>query len=278
MANDKGMFATLVDIASLLSQPARKLSDNDAFHLMMSLADVGEITLFDKVVTDKAGNITSHRPGAQTRIVPNMAGIPFLKAREQNGGPNGSLGATQQQFFSPTPGFAIVLYKLAQMLDKDWDAKQIVYGGIGAGGNAAVTDCHSTGHCVDFYGANTKMGNFDVRRDWWMRPVIDNQGNVHPSEGNGWAMDRWKNETNTFYRFSFSQDPSDNAASEFFAAVYEFAHDETRAEAFDIDPQAFISGSALRQGFIIHPDYPKKDPKGRVAHNDHIHFQLGNTQ
>ena len=191
MGNPFQQIATLwTEILPLLSEPARDLSDDDAFELMMYLVGTGDITLFDKLVKDKSGNITSHKPGVQTRIVPVIAGIPFLKARGSNPGPNGSLGATQQQYFAPTPAFAIVLYKLAKMLANDWGATQIVYGGIGAGGNANVTDCHSTGHCVDFYGANTKKGNFDVRQDWWMRPVYDSAGNLHASEGNGWTMDR----------------------------------------------------------------------------------------
>jgi hypothetical protein len=260
-----------------LSQPARDLSDKDAFDLMMRLVDLGQITLFDKIVTDKSGKITSHHPGMQTRIVPELAGMPFLKAREHNGGPNGSMGAVQQKYFSPTPGFAIVLYKLAKMLTDDWGATQIVYGGIGQGGNANVTDCHSTGHCVDFYGADTKRGSFDVREDWWMRPVYDSAGNVHASEGNLWGVDRWKNETKTYYRLALSPKPEDATPAEFFEAIYEFAHEETRAEVFDISPQLFSSGRPLGMGWIMHPDYPKKSHKGREEHNDHIHFQLGNT-
>jgi len=279
MGNPLQQMATLwTKIIPLLSKPARELSDQDAFDLMMYLVDTGDITLFDKVVKDKSGNITSHRPGMQTRIVPVIAGMPFLKAQGLNPGPNGSLGAAQQTFFAPTPAFAIVLYKLAKMLASDWGATQIVYGGIGAGGNPLVTDCHSTGHCVDFYGANTKRGNFDVRRDWWMRPVFDSAGKVHASEGNGWAMDRWKDETKTYYRLAMSPRPEDAAASDFFAAVYEFAHEETRAEAFDISPQSFSSGQPLGRGWIMHPDYPTKANPGRQGHNDHIHFQLGNTR
>lgn len=270
--------ALLNEIRPLLSVPARTLSDTDAFDLMMDLADLGEILLVDDVVTDKFGNITSHRPGQQTKIVPVLAGLPFLKARGSNPGPNGSLGAVQQTYFSPTPNFAIVLYKLAKMLIDDWGATQVVYGGIGAGGNPAVTDCHSTGHCVDFYGANTKRGNFDVRRDWWSRPVYDSAGKLHASEGKGWAMDQWKNETNTYYRLAMSDEPQDQAPGEFFAAIYEFAYNETRAEAFDINPLEFSSGIGLRMGYNMHPDYPRKATPGRVSHNDHIHFQLGNTR
>jgi len=268
----------LAQLGHLLTTPARDLSDQEAFDLMMALVEGGEITLFDKVVRDKSGKITSHRPGMQTKIVPVIAGIPFLKAKGLNGGPNGSVGATQQTYFAPTPAFAIVLYKLARMLDEDWGATQIVYGGIGAGGHTGVTDCHSTGHCVDFYGANTNKGNFDVRHDWWMRPVFDSKGNVHASEGDGWAMDRWKDDTKTYYRLAMSSRPEDLVSSDFFAAVYEFAHNETRAEAYDISPDSFRMGQPLNRGWIMHPDYPTKANPGRQGHNDHIHFQLGNTR
>jgi len=278
MGNPFQIVKLIAETVPFLSVPARTLSDQDAFDLMMDLVELGEIKLFDKVATDASGTITSHRPGQQTKIIPVISGLPFLKARGENPGPNGSLGAMQQTYFSPTPNFAIVLYKLAKMLIDDWSATQVVYGGIGAGGNAAVTDCHSTGHCVDFYGANTKRGNFDVRQHWWMRPVYDSAGDIHPSEGKGWALDRWKNETNTYFRLAMSPEPQDAAPAEFFAAVYEFAHNETRAEAFDINPMDFSSGIKLRMGFIMHPDYPKKTTPGRQSHNDHIHFQLGNTR
>jgi len=217
MGNPLRVMALWAETRLALSVPVRTLSDDDAFELMMDLAELGEITLFDKVVTDNFGKITSHRAGQQTKIVPMMAGLPFLKARGDNHGPNGSVSAVQQTFFAPTPSFAIVLYKLAKMLIDDWGAKQVVYGGIGVGGNAAVTDCHSTGHCVDFYGADTKRGSFDVRQDWWSRPVYDSAGNIHPSEGKGWALDKWKNETNTYYRLAMSPEPQDAAAAEFFS-------------------------------------------------------------
>ena len=278
MVNPLRVAQLLWETLPLLNVPARTLSDEDAFDLMMDLAELGQIKLFDKVVTDPSGKITSPRPGQQTKIVPVIADLPFLKARGENPGPNGSLGAVQQTYFSPTPNFAIVLYKLAKMLIDDWGATQVVYGGIGAGGNAVVTDCHSTGHCVDFYGAKTKRGNFDVRHDWWMRPVYDSGGKLHPSEGKGWAMDQWKDETNTYYRLAMSDAPEDRAPAEFFAAIYEFAYNETRAEAFDINPLDFTSGVKLRMGFVMHPDYPRKATPGRQSHNDHIHFQLGNTR
>ena len=276
-------FVTLMaEIVPLLNARARDLNDQDAFTLMMDLAELGAITLFDKVVTDKSGKITSHRPGMQTKIVPVVAGIPFLRANDQNKDAKGSLGAAKQPYFAPTPAFAIVLYKFAKMLVDDWGASQVVYGGIGSGGTVGVSDCHSTGHCVDFYGADTKKGNFDVRRDWWMRPVYDSAGKVHASEGNGPTLDRWKNETNTYYRLAMSIDPKDSDAADFFAAIYKFAHEETRAEAFDVSPQLFSTGQPLKNGFIFHPDYPIKgsdrNHPGRNTHNDHIHFQLGNTR
>ena len=91
-------------------------------------------------------------------------------------------------------------------------------------------------------------------------------------------MDRWKNETKTYYRLAMSPKPEDVVACDFFAAVYEFAHEETRAEAFDVSPQSFSFGLPLGRGYIMHPDYPTKANPGRQGHNDHIHFQLGNTR
>jgi hypothetical protein len=253
------------DIIPLRNKRPRDLTDQEAFDLMMYLVELGDLKLFDKIITDKSGNIISHRPGQQTRIVPVISGMPFLKAQPINPGANGSLGAVQQRYFAPTPAFAIVLYNLANFLSSGWKATQIVYGGIGAGGHPGVTDCHSTGHCVDFYGARTNRGEFDVRRDWWRRPVYDSDGDLHASDG----FDNWKDETKTFYRLAFSPKPEDQVPAEFFADIYQFAHEQTRAEGFDIDPRQFRAGWLLSMGYIFHPDYPAKRHPGREGHNDH---------
>jgi len=91
-------------------------------------------------------------------------------------------------------------------------------------------------------------------------------------------MDQWKDDTNTYYRLAMSDAAQAHAPAEFFAAIYEFAYNETRAEAFDINAVEFSSGLRLRMGFIMHPDYPRKATPGRQSHNDHIHFQLANTR
>jgi len=161
-----------------------------------------------------------------------------------------------------------------------------------------------SGHCVDFYGGTTtRGGTFDVKRDWYLRPVYLKDGKPHPADGQtGFDRDRWGNDTHTRYRLAptsglqtplgavvevgatiaaslaemlpASQDDYNPRAKEFFTDVYTFISEQCAFGPNDISPAAFRSGSPLKAGYTMHPDYPTRK---RVGHNDHIHFQLGNA-
>src|ERR1051325_1480040 len=144
---------------SLLKKVARDLTQQEAFDLLIFLVEQGGISLVDPVKTNDAGEVTSLKPGQQVKVQTTMAGVDFYKAQGNNPGAFGSVGATKIPYFSPTPAFAIVLYRLADFLSSKWNRTRIVWGGIGAGGGRTdKKDCHMTGHCVDFYGASTSGG------------------------------------------------------------------------------------------------------------------------
>ncbi|HTS26457.1 MAG TPA: hypothetical protein VMH81_11330 [Bryobacteraceae bacterium] len=261
---------------SLLTKAARDLSQQEALDLFLYLVEQGEISLVDRVRTNDAGAVTSLRPGAQVQIRTTISGVDFFKARGNNHGLNGSAGAAQVASFSPTPAFAIVLSRLANFLASEWKITRIVYGGIGLGGGLHATDCHMTGHCVDFYGGRIDTGqDFDVRRDWWSRTVYrKDNGKAHTSNG----FDRWSDDTNTYFRLAISNDAEDQKPAQFFADVYEFVTEQCTLGP-DIGDDAFRHGDPLRAGTVMHPDYPVAGIPGVVAgrrgHNDHMHFQLG---
>lgn len=263
---------------ALLKKAARDLTQQEAFDLFIFLVEQDEISVVDPIKTNDAGEVTSLKPGRQVKIQTTIAGVDFFKARGINPGANGSAGATQMASFTPTPAFAVVLYRLANWLSSEWQITRIVYGGIGAGGGANATDCHMTGHCVDFYGATTQGGqDFDVRRDWWTRTVY-RKDNGKPHASNGW--DRWSNDTNTYFRLAISNDAQDQVPAQFFSDVYEFVTEQCTLGP-DIADDLFRNGHPLRPGTVMHPDYPVAGVPGVVAgrrgHNDHIHFQLGNA-
>ncbi len=256
-------FSGAVKAIQTIVKPARDLAPEEAFELVTALASSGEITLAEAVKSYKAGQ--------QLKVSTSIAGIEYLQALGKNRGTNGSAGAMRTPFFYPTAPFAIVLHRLAARLRDKWAATQIVWGGIGAGSGSHSLDCHMIGTCVDFYGATTRKGAFDVRQDWFLRPVFRKGGKRHAMDPND--NDRWGNDNQTYYRLAVSTDPKDAAARDFFLDVYTFVSEQCTFGPYDIAPDAFKNGSPMKAGYTLHPDYPIVDK--RRHHNDHIHFQLG---
>jgi hypothetical protein len=258
-------------VLPLMTKPARELSPEEAFNLLIYLVIKGELDLVDPLRTGPEGDIISHKPGKQLKVRTTIAGVDFHQAAEHNPGRNGSVNARKTPYFQPTPEFAIVLYRLALSLRDNWGATRIVWGGIGAGSGKHSLDCHMIGTCVDFYGVTTQQRAFDVREDWFLRTVYKQDGKKHPmvSDDN----DRWGNDTHTFYRLALSTDPQDDLARDFFQDVYQFISEECAFGPFDIPPSGFQSGAPMGPGYTIHPDYPGINL--RRHHNDHMHFQLG---
>lgn len=232
--------------------PARDLSAGQARDVVVALAVQSEFTIKELKISDDFKLVTPKaEDAARVTIEPNIiAGIPF---RLDNG--------TDFGLKPITLPFAVVLWRMATMLKKDWGAKIIYAGGIGIGGDANLNDCHNQGRCVDFFGADTDFGNFRVYKDWGLRNFIRPDKKV----GNTWLGYTG----NTFYyRLRHLPSPSPNdAAAEFFEAIYQFAQQQCR----DMGGTPTTIG---QPSYIMHPDHP--DPK-REAHQNHVHFQLGAT-
>jgi len=283
-------------VAPLFDKPARDLTEAEAYAILGYLQSQGEIGLYDPA---KSKDV----PRGQMKVATSMAGVEFWHASGNNGASKfGSVGAYKDASFQPTPAFAVVLYRLAVRLSDQWGATKIVWGGVGHGSGKNAHDCHMAGHCLDFYGATTRRGGtFDVKRDWYLRPVYLKDGKPHPTAGQtGFDRDRWGNDTHTSYRLvtkiapqpplveaglAFaatladallpeSQDDYNPRAKDFFLDVYRFISEQCAFGPNDISPAAFKSGSPLKAGYTLHPDYPTQQ---RRPHNDHIHFQLGSA-
>ena len=234
-------------------KPAKEMSPQEARDALAYLEVQWEIHIKELDFSDDL-KVIAPKADASTRvnIAPNIiSGISFL------------LDSGKDFPLKPvTLNFAVVLWRLASKLKKDWGGKTIYSGGIGIGADDKPTDCHNSGRCIDLFGADTAKGNFKVERDW------GNQWFVRPDKVHDTSWATYKGRQ-FYYRLDHRVHPPGNtAARDFFEWVYEFAQDECR----DVD-----SGSPSDIGdrsFIMHPDHP--DPK-REKHRNHIHFQLGAT-
>ncbi len=271
---------TCVEMAQLFTKPARDLTDGEAQSVLTYLQNEREISLSDPKKGPGA-------PRGQLRMSTTIAGVEFWQASGKNGASRlGQIGARAVPDFLPTPKFAVVLYKFAVRLRDGWGASQIVWGGIGQGSGKNAVDCHMKGHCMDFYGATTtRAGVLDVKRDWYLRPVIGKDGKPHAvdaKEKQEFDRDRWGSDTHTTYRLLNEKEEPEPAASdkgyynarakEFFCDVYTFISEQCAFGSNDIPPASFKAGLRIQAGMTLHPDYPTKQRKG---HMDHVHFQLG---
>jgi hypothetical protein len=244
--------------------PVRDLNEQQAFDLLLHLVYWGEILVDEIFRADASGRIVYPKPGQQVKVRTKMAGVEFYQASDV-GFPGNHPSAT----FTPTPAFALVLYRLAQRLGGGYfGATRIVWGGIGHGGAGKVLNCHEIGTCVDFYGAYTRHGKFDVLPDWGKKPIFN--ADDKPRKVPNWTDDKWGNEAQTYYRLR-SSDPG--LAYWFFADVYKFAYEQCTVGSTDV-PE-LKEGQRVLAGTIIHPDYA--GAKLRHSHLEHMHFQLGDA-
>ncbi len=256
----------------LFLTPARDLTAAEAVKTLEYLDSKGELSLAEPV-----------KPGTQgkVKVRTTLGGVSFRKADPNNGASRvGSAGSSEVPFFEPTPAFAMALYRLAVRLRENWGATEIVWGGVGAGSGKHTLDCHMIGSCVDFYGATTRFGVFDVKRDWYLRPVLNKDGKRHAMVAD--SDDRWGNDTHTSYRLlalddqrdPFDPHPPNSQARDFFLDVWAFVHEHCTVGKLDISPEGMRGGGAFQAGHTIHPDYPTLL---RRSHGDHMHFEIGNA-
>jgi hypothetical protein len=259
------LLSAYKDEPAAASKAVRDMTGQEAFDVMLHLVYMGELDLVEPIHTDQKGRITKPRPAQQLLVKTHIAGVDYYRASAK-----GFVGNYKHPHFAPTPAFAVVLYRLARAMKTSWGASRIVWGGIGAGHDGKSRNCHEVGTCVDFYGAITQRGTFDVLKDWGRKPIFKSDGTPHAKSSD--HDDLWGNDVHTYYRLRLFADPW---AYLFFASVYAFAHEQCTIGRADFAPSAFAAGGPIGSGTIIHPDYPGS--KLRKSHQEHVHFQLGNA-
>jgi hypothetical protein len=146
---------------------------------------------------------------------------------------------------------AVLAVRLSQFLKSSrWAVTRIYWGGMGAG--RADTDRHGKGFAIDFHGARTRLGKFDVLRDWGKQPITLPNGKRAP--GNDWGL------TPPYFRLDV-----DSPAGGFFYGVYQWM----AGEAADGPKTPSSIGDHSR---ILCPDTP--DIAYRDGHQNHIHCEI----
>jgi hypothetical protein len=147
---------------------------------------------------------------------------------------------------------AVLAVRLARYLREQskWGVSTIYWGGMGVGRDQ--DDRHGKGFAIDFHGAITRFGKFDVEEDWGKQPVTLPDGR---------KAKEWPAAARPYFRLDV-----DTPAGGFFYAVYHFLAGEAS------DNGRATESSIGDRSQILCPDTP--DYNLRQYHQDHIHCEV----
>jgi hypothetical protein len=202
------------------------------------------------------------------------------------------------------PRNLVGLFRLAKfLLDVGWGVRKIFHAGIRGGeefpAKGGPGNRHLRGHCVDFSGIEGVIGTGpDVGKTFQLTvpghwggaqvPKVDvaagppRTATVQtPLATSGSTLWPTGDFATLPFRLDQPVDPAaDPRAKAFFLDVYHFFNREyceaaqapgtSRAASPDENP-------GLRNGMVVHPDYPIEDPtgfSGRIRHKDHVHAEM----
>lgn len=156
----------------------------------------------------------------------------------------------------------VLVVRVAQFLKREWDASVIYWGGLGTGRN--VEDRHVKGFAMDFHGAVTRYGEFNVWRDWGAKRVPKEiGGDPHGKWPAIWTRTSFRLDSNPldFHKFVTTA-----GARKFFFDLYEFLTTQAAHGSSEATPRIGQGSS------ILHPDTPYSAL--RAGHQDHFHFEI----
>jgi hypothetical protein len=147
---------------------------------------------------------------------------------------------------------AVLAVRLALYLREEskWGVSTIYWGGMGYGRDS--NDRHSKGYAIDFHGAMTRFGKFNVYDDWGNQPI---------TLPNGKKAREWPAAVAPYYRLDV-----DTPAGGFFYAVYHFLAGEAADNSTDKE------SSIGDHSYILCPDTP--EIALRPGHQNHIHCEV----
>jgi hypothetical protein len=135
---------------------ARDLSQAQARDLVIHHYHNQHLVLENWPEFDAKGNPTYPKVGEKVKLKYNIGGVQYVADNPVARGWELTKAIDQR--------LAVLLVRLGQWLKKEWAASVIHWGGIGTGRNA--DDRHVQGFALDFHGAVTQHGEFNVWRDW----------------------------------------------------------------------------------------------------------------
>lgn len=223
---------------------AFKLSQEEARDIVVSYVLNDMLTLEKPVTFGADGGPTYPKIGQRAALkLGNIGGVCFV--------PDNPVAAGWTSTGSMDLRTAVLAVRLGKYLrSSKWGVATIFWGGMGVGRDE--NDRHGKGYAIDFHGAITRFGKFDVAADWGKRPI---------TLPNGKTASQWPLTVRPYFRLDV-----DTPAGGFFKTVYHFlageAADNGRANESSI-------GDFSR---ILHPDTP--DVVQRPFHQDHIHCEI----
>jgi len=236
---------------------ARSLTHEQARELVVHYWVNQVISMARPVEIDVNGDVTWPKPKDKIKLQLTIDGVAFTPDNPQA---RGWVETRELDLRN-----VVMVVRFTQYLKDRWGVSTIFWGGLGIGRDGKI-DTHSEGLAMDFHGAVTSFGHFDVQKDWGDKPVPVAIG------GNG--SNTWPVTANkTSYRLAI--DPLDFGAlarsavspTGFFWDVYQYLTTQARHDSAEPRPR-IGEGSG-----ILHPDTPWSAYL-RKGHQNHFHFEV----
>lgn len=224
---------------------AFELSQEEARDIVVSYVLNDLLTLEKPVTFGADGAPTYPKIGERAKLkLASIGGVAFV--------PDSAAAASWTMTGPMDLRTAVLAARLGRYLQRysRWGVSTIYWGGMGVG--RSDTDRHGKGYAIDFHGALTRFGKFDVQKDWGSQPI---------PLPNGKTAKAWPAGVQPYFRLDV-----DTPAGGFFYAVYHFLTDEASDNGTN-------NGSSIGDhSQILCPDMP--DSGLRPSHQDHIHCEV----
>ncbi len=224
---------------------AYKLSQEEARDIAVTYVLNNYLTLEKPVAFGKDGAPSYPKVGERARLkLDNIGGVRFV--------PDSKAASGWTMTGAMDLRTAVLAVRLGIYLREQskWGVSAIYWGGMGVGRDE--DDRHGKGLAIDFHGALTNFGKFDVAVDWGQQPI---------TLPNGKTAKTWPLNVMPYFRLDV-----DTPAGGFFYAVYHFLAGEAS------DNGTTRESSIGDRSQILCPDTP--DPSLRTYHQDHIHCEV----
>jgi hypothetical protein len=241
--NRRAMYNMMLDIQNYTA--ARDLTQEEARDIAVSYV-LNNLLVLEKPVTFGAdGSPTYPRIGEKPKLkLENIGGAKYV--------PDNKAAAGLTMTGPMDLRAAVLAVRLSRYLREDsrWGVSTIFWGGMGYGRDP--NDRHAKGFALDFHGAVTRFGRFDVATDWGQQTI---------TLPNGSKANTWPANVKPYYRLDVDTNPGG-----FFYAVYHFMAGEAR------DNGRNTESSIGDFSYVLCPESP--DMGLRQKHQDHIHCDV----